>query len=121
MTTLDRMTIDELLARFVTISRQQYPLTLNDNFNGYNALFRKLTAIDNELRRRGIEARLALTRLFDHPNIQVRLNAAEHSLAVARQSSLAVLRQITKEDIGPFRLAAGMTVALVEDGTIVPQ
>lgn len=121
MTTFDTTTIDELLARFVTISEQQYPLTLNDDFKNYNALFDKLTAIDRELRHRGIDARLALTRLFDHPNIQVRLNAAKRSLAVARQSSLVVLRQIIKEDIGPFRLAAGMTVALVEDGTIVPQ
>jgi len=46
--------------------------------------------------------------------------AARHSMGVAREPALNVLRQITKEDFGPFRLDAGMTVALVEDGTITP-
>lgn len=70
--------------------------------------------------RHGADARLELTKLFSHPNIQVRTNAAKRSLGIARESALNVLRQIMAEDFGPFRLHAGMTVALVEDGTIAP-
>jgi hypothetical protein len=48
------------------------------------------------------------------------MNAAKWSVGIARESALSVLRQITKEDFGAFRLSAGMTVALVEDGTVTP-
>ncbi|HLY89371.1 MAG TPA: DUF2019 domain-containing protein [Acetobacteraceae bacterium] len=117
---LDKLTTDELVAQFVSLSEQQYLLMLNDDFKKFNHLFDKQTEIDKELRKRGIEARLELTKLFNHPNIQVRLSAAKRSLGVARESALDVLRQIIKEDFGPFRLRAGMTVALVEDGTVEP-
>ena len=117
---LNNLTINELVARFVSLSERQYPLLLNDEIKKYNRLFDKQTEIDKELRRRGIEARLELTKLFNHPNIQVRMNAARHSMGVAREPALNVLRQITQEDFGPFRLHAGMAVALIEDGTVTP-
>lgn len=118
--TLDKLTTGELIANFTSLSERQYPLLLNDETAKYNLLVRKQVEIDKELRSRGTEARLELTKLFDHPNIQVRLIAARHSIGVAREPALNVLRQIMKEDFGPFRLSAGMTVALVEDGTITP-
>jgi plasmid replication initiation protein len=117
---LDKLAIDELVAIFVSSSEQQYELILDDEINKYNRLVEKQDEIIKELRKRGVEARLELTKLFDHPNIQVRLNAARRSIGVAREPALNVLRQIVKEDFGPFRLDAGMTVALVEDGTIIP-
>jgi hypothetical protein len=81
---LDDLTTDELVARFALLSEQQYPLMLNDDVTKFNRLFDKQTEIDRELRKRGIEARLELTKLFTHPNIQVRrvpLNAASESRA----------------------------------------
>ena len=117
---LDKLTTNELVARFASLSEQQYPLILTDEIKKYNRLVDKQAEIDKELRRRGIAARLELTKLFNHPNIQVRLIAARHSIGVAREPALNMLRQIMKEDFGPFRLSAGMTVALVEDGTINP-
>lgn len=117
---LDNLTIDELISLFASLSEQQYPLTLNDEVRKSTLLIKKRYEIDRELRKRGIAARLELTKLFMHPNIQVRVNAAKSSLGVAREPALNVLRQITKEDFGPFRLDAGMTIALVEDGTVTP-
>ena len=117
---LGKLTVDELVSFFASLSEQQYPLTLNDEVKSATRLIRQQNEISKELRRRGIEARLELTKLFDHPNIQVRMNATKWSIGVARESALKVLRQITKEDLGAFRLSAGMTVALVEDGTITP-
>jgi hypothetical protein len=109
-----------LIALFGSLSEQQHPLTLNDEVTKINRLVRKQGEIDNELRKRGVEARLALTKLFDHPNIQVRMNAARRTLGVAREPAMAVLRKIMKEDYDAFRFHAGMTVALVEDGTVNP-
>ncbi|MDB5360451.1 MAG: hypothetical protein JWO51_1748 [Rhodospirillales bacterium] len=117
---LDKLTIEELIVSFVSLSEQQYPLTLNDEVKAANRLVERQDEIGKELRRRGVEARLELTKLFTHQNIQVRMNAATRSLGVAREPALNVLRQIMKEDFGAFRLDAGMTVALVEDGTITP-
>jgi hypothetical protein len=117
---LDNLRIDELISLFASLSEQQYPLTLNDERRKAAKLIKKRDEIKKELRRRGIAAHLELTKLFTHPNIQVRVNAATSSLGVAREPALDVLRQITKEDFGPFRLDAGMTIALVEDGTVTP-
>jgi len=117
---LDKLTTDELIARFVSLGEQQYPLTLDDEVKMANRLIERQDEIGKELRRRGMEARLELTKLFSHPNIQVRMNAAQRSLGIAREPALNALRQIVKEDFGAFRLSAGMTVALVEDGTITP-
>ncbi|GGF01301.1 hypothetical protein GCM10011611_03560 [Aliidongia dinghuensis] len=117
---LDKMTVDELVSLFASLGERQYPLTLNDEVKSANHLIRQQNEISKELRRRGIAARLELTKLFNHPNIQVRMNAAKWSIGIAREPALNVLRQITKEDFGAFRLSAGMTVALVEDGTINP-
>ena len=117
---LDKLTLDELISLFVSLSEQQYPLTLNDEVKLGSRLVKRQDEIGKELRQRGIEARLELTKLFDHPNIQVRMNAAKRSLGIAREPALNALRKIVKEDFGAFRLSAGMTVALVEDGTITP-
>jgi hypothetical protein len=117
---LDKLTVDELVSLFASLGEQQYPFTLNDEVKPANRLIIQQNEIDKELRRRGAEARLQLTKLFTHPNIQVRMNAAKWSVGIARESALSVLRQITKEDFGAFRLSAGMTVALVADGTVTP-
>lgn len=118
---LDSLSIDELVRHFVLLSEQQYPFTLNDEGPKATGLIMRRSKINQELQRRGVAARMELTRLFTHPNIQVRLNAAKSSLGVTREAALHVLRQVAREDLGPFRLDARMTIALVEDGTVIPQ
>ncbi len=117
---IDNLANEKLIALFASSSEQQYNMIIDDDIKKYNLLVEKQDEIVKELRKRGLEARLELTKLFNHPNIQVRLNAARRSIGVAREPALNVLRQIMKEDFGPFRLDAGMTVALVEDGTVTP-
>ncbi|GGF22956.1 hypothetical protein GCM10011611_31330 [Aliidongia dinghuensis] len=118
---LDNLTIDELVVQFASLCEQQYPSMLNDEIKEYNRIFDKQSEIDKELRRRGLQARLALTKLFDHPHIQVRLIAAQCCLGVAREPALAVLRQIVKDEVvGPLHLSAGMSIALLEEGITHP-
>jgi hypothetical protein len=57
----------------------------------FNRLFDQMHAVDIELRARGLAARLALLRLFDHPNMQVRLQAAKWSLGVAPDAARQVI------------------------------
>ena len=44
----------------------------------------------------GLAARLALLRLFDHQNMQVRLQAAKWSLGVAPKAARHVIEEIKK-------------------------
>ncbi len=53
----------------------------------FNKLFDKKEAIEAELRRRSGDGRGVLLSLFDHPNMQVRGNAAKATLALASRLS----------------------------------
>jgi hypothetical protein len=61
--------------------------------------------VDQELRRRGLKARLALLKLFDHSNMQVRLEAAKCSLGVAPEANQfdSLMDSITCRAEGPIR------------------
>jgi hypothetical protein len=81
------MTVDQLVDRFADIGVAQDQALLYDEIGKFNRLFDQMHAVDNELRARGLAARLALLRLFDHPNMQVRLEAANGVLG-SRQRPL---------------------------------
>lgn len=67
--------------------------------------------VDKELRRRGPEATLALVQLFDHPNMQVRLQAAKWSLGVAPEAARQVIESISESNWFPQAGDAGMTLS----------
>jgi hypothetical protein len=85
--TLQELTIDELVDRFVELGIGQDQAELYDENSKYNMLFKQMTAVDQELRARGREARLALLRLYNHPNMQVREQAAIKTLGVAPEAA----------------------------------
>jgi hypothetical protein len=74
---LEDVTVDELADRFAEIGVAQDQALLYDEHKKFNRLFSQMDDVDQELRRRGLKARLALVKLFDHPNMQVRLEAAK--------------------------------------------
>lgn len=76
--------------------------------------------VDRELRARGQAARMLLLRLFDHPNIQVRLNAAALSLAVAPTEARRALEAIARSNQYPQAGEAGMLISGLETGTFKP-
>ncbi len=76
----------------------------------FNRLFRQMNEVDQELRRRRPEARLALLKLFDHPNMQVRLKAAKRTLGVAPEKARQVIEEIKKSQWFPQAGEAGMTL-----------
>ena len=84
---LEQMTTDQLVTRFAEIGIAQDQAELMGEIGKFNSLYRQMDATEKELRRRGQAARLALLRLYEHPNMQVRLNAAKRTLGVAREVS----------------------------------
>jgi hypothetical protein len=82
-TTFASLSVDELVDRFTQISIAQSEALLCDEVERFNKLFRQMDSVSKELKRRDGDARRALMRLYGHPNLHVRLNAAKETLAVA--------------------------------------
>jgi len=73
----ESMPESQLVEQFTNDALKQFEAELNDEFTKYNALADDIVAIGEELKRRTGDKRSALLPLFDHPNPQVRLMAAE--------------------------------------------
>mgnify|MGYP005810870763 CR=1 FL=1 len=117
---LDDMTIEALVERFAEIGIAQDEALFHDQYSKYNRLYDKMVAVDGELRRRGIEARRALGRLYSHPNVQVRLKAASRTLAVFPIEARQVLQSIYDSKWYLQSGHAGMTLEALDDGTFKP-
>ncbi len=94
---LKAMTTEQLIARFVEIGEAQDETELyDDDVAIYNRLFDEKTVILGELKSRSGDQRHALLPLLDHPNIQVRSNAAKATLAIAPAAARLELEAIAK-------------------------
>jgi Domain of unknown function (DUF2019) len=78
---LQKVPLRKLYERFISAAFDQHKSLVTGDRAGYNRLFEEVVAIEEELKRRGEDARRALASLFDHPKAQVRLNAAIATLA----------------------------------------
>lgn len=117
---LQELTIDELVKRFAELGIAQDNAELYGEIPKYNRLFKEMEAVDQELRARGRVARLALLRLFNHSNMQVRVQAAIDSLGVAPESARKVLEAIRASKWQPQAMAAGMILRGLDSGQYKP-
>ncbi len=117
---LQELTINELVGRFVDLGIAQDKAELYGEISKYNRLFKEMTAVDEELRARGREARLALLALYDHPNMQVRVKAAIKTLGVAPEAARKVLEAIRASKWQPQAMDAGMILRGLDDGEYKP-
>ena len=90
---------EDLVVRFAELGVEQYQCgedeawcvdeIANDNpaLLRYNRLYQEMATISKELKARGPDARRQLIPLYDHPNVQVRLQAARFSYGVAREAA----------------------------------
>jgi hypothetical protein len=118
---LERLTIDELVDSFAEIGIAQDDALFHDQYAKFNRLYDKMQAVDDELQRRGRDARLALRRLYVHPNFQVRLQAAKWTLGVAPAEARQVIQKIYDSKLYPQAGDAGMCLSNLDDGTFKPQ
>jgi hypothetical protein len=114
------MTVDELVGCFAEIALAQDKAIEQDNNRGYRKLYAQMEAVDQELRARGREARLALMRLYDYPNMQVRLKAAIYTLGVAPEAARHLIQAIADLGWPPQALDAGMTIVNLDNGVFKP-
>ncbi|HZL30410.1 MAG TPA: DUF2019 domain-containing protein [Pseudolabrys sp.] len=116
----ESMPESQLVEQFTNDALKQFEAELNDEFTKYNALADDIVAIGEELKRRTGDKRSALLPLFDHPNPQVRLMAAEITLAVAPAAARQILQEIWDRKEFPQAAHAMGTLRALERGDRKP-
>lgn len=114
------MSVDELVAQFADLGMRQYRAELEGDATAFNRLFDRPCVVRDELKSRDGDQRTALLRLYEHPNMQVRLNAAKSTLAVVPKAAREALETIAASHHFPQAGDAGMTLLALDDGIFEP-
>ncbi|MDX6804609.1 DUF2019 domain-containing protein [Terrihabitans rhizophilus] len=115
------MTTPDLVDQFEAYSLEQDQAWLYDEQRKINRIFDVLRTISDELKSRPGDERRALAQLYDHPNMQVRLNAVKSSLAVEPVEGRRQLQLIAESGDYPAAGEAGMSIRNLEEGIFVPK
>lgn len=114
------MSNEALVHRFVEICIEQDKAELEDKISKFNKLFKQQLEIEGELKNRGTEARLKLLSLYEHPNMQVKLQAAKATLAVAPKEARQLIEAIANSPWMPQAGDAGMCLWALDEGISKP-
>lgn len=117
---LESMTVDALVELFAELGVDQHRAELLGDDSAFNRLYDKIDRIKSELKTRDGDQRTALLQLYEHPNMQVRLNAATSTLAVAPVAARQALEAIAASHHYPQAGDAGMTLFALDDGIFEP-
>lgn len=114
-------TVAELVDRFATVCVEQNNALFEDDVSRFNRLYPQMTAIAEELESRPGDQRRALLVLLDHRDIQVRLQAARMTLALAPKEARRVIEDIAVSKWQPQAGDAGMCLFMLDSGNFVPK
>ena len=114
-------TVPEIVEQFQTLALAQGHALLGGEMAKVNRLYSKIDALENELKSRDGDQRRALHALYNHPNPQVRLEAANATLAVLPTESRAALQMIIDRREFPQAGHAGFTLLNLSEGRYVPE
>lgn len=117
---ISQMTVSELVEKFVEIAVAQDHAELRGQIGKYNLLFKQMINVEGELKSRDGDQRRELLRLFDHPNLHVRVQAAMLTLAVAPVEARAQLEMLAASDRLPYSADAGMCLWNLDRGVFKP-
>ena len=117
---LSDVTTKDLVERFAQIGVAQDRALLGGEITKFNRLFDQMAAVSNELKSREGDQRSALMVLYDYPNIQVRLKAAKHTLAVAPVEARRQIETIAASNWMPQAGDAGMSLWNLDRGVYKP-
>jgi hypothetical protein len=112
--------VADLVAQFTKVSLEEFEAELESDIRKQNVCVREAMAIAEELKRRPGDQRSALMSLYTHPNVQVQLNAARLSLAVAPAAAREVISAISESKKYPQAGDAGMCLWTLDQGIFVP-
>jgi hypothetical protein len=118
---LGKMTAAELVERYVAISLEQYKAIDWDEISRFNRVFVLRHAVEAELKRREGDQRRALLPLLEHRNLQVRLNAATDTLAVAPEAARRALETIRDTHWMPYAADAASRLRRLDEGRFKPR
>lgn len=117
---LKDMPVVELVNQFTEITLRQYDAALFGNITKYNSLVDQMLAVADELKSRPGDQRSALVPLLVHPNRQVRLMAAEFTLALAPVASRQTLQELSDAKVYPQSAYAMGTLRALQRGDRKP-
>ena len=115
-----QMSAADLVQKFVELTVAQDVAELHGKISKYNRLFADMMDVTNELKSRDGDQRSALLRLYEHANLQVRVQAAMLTLAVAPVAARAVLQNIADSHRLPYSADAGMCLWNLDRGVFKP-
>ena len=118
---LSRIGTDELTRLYTEVGVGQDDALAKDDKPAFRRLFSMMCAIEAELNSRNGDQRRALLALFDHPNLQVQLNAAKATLALEPASARGKIEEIATKEWALQGLDAGMTIFTLDEGIFRPR
>jgi hypothetical protein len=110
------MSTDELVAAFIELSIAQGDAAEEFRTAAFNRLYDRKARIIDELKQRDNDQRRILISLYDHPNVQVRLDAAKSTYALNTVDARAVIQAIADTKVQPWAGSAGMTLWALDEG-----
>jgi hypothetical protein len=117
---LEELTVEDLVEQFAEACAGQDRALTYSKIALFNKLYGQMVAVDKELRKRGRDARLALRKLYAHPNYQVRLQAARLTLGVAPIEARQTIEAIAKSGRMPQAGDARGTLRNLDEGFFEP-
>ena len=121
VTDLSSRSVSELVEQFRILALAKNEALETDQDARYKRRYWKLDAVQQELRARAGDQRRALAELYDHPNPQVRLDAAMATLVVLPDRARAAPRMIIDRVEFPQAADAGFTLDDLDEGRFVPK
>ena len=86
--------VDDLVSQFAEIATRMGVEGLYGSISVYNRLYDKMRTIEQELKSMQGDQRSALLRLYDHPDMEVRLLAAKATRSIAEREARMALERI---------------------------
>jgi hypothetical protein len=117
---LSALTTAELVQRFTELAAQHGDAIYHCETARANRIYPKIQAVADELKFRQGDQRAELLRLYDHPNIFVRLKAAKATLAVEPLVARDAIQKIADSKERPAAFEAGMSLAMLDEGIYTP-
>ncbi|WP_132029594.1 DUF2019 domain-containing protein [Aquabacter spiritensis] len=116
-----QMTEAEIFDEFRTITEIQKEAAEKNKNSVYKKICARVVELTQDLKDRPGDRRSVLLPLLEHENIQVRLMAANETLAVAPEAAQRTLQEIRDSGWYPFALDAGMTLSAFRSGRFRPE
>lgn len=113
-------TVEQLVSRFIDLCADQDDQLQRGDIRQVNRLFDEIEAVKQELKIRPGDQRHALVPLYEHENMQVRLKAANATLAIAPDAARATLKAIQASGWLPQSADAASTLRNLEEGIFKP-